>query len=187
MEVNLPRKPTGSGRFARLEAWVAVFIALTSVAITLWEARATREHDRMSVWPRLAQESSDSAGIFTRTITNVGLGPALVRSYALRVDGAPFRSWNAIVAALLGPSQPVPGFYFSTVGPGTVILPGKSIQVVTISGPKMSGLAMAQDHRLIGHLCYCSLYEECWTVGSNEPNPTSVKACDHADTTTVGR
>lgn len=183
----LPSSPSGKSGFARLEAWIAVFIALTSVAITLWEARATREHDRMSVWPRLAQESSDSAGSFTRTITNVGLGPALVKSYTIRVDNAPLTSWNAIVASMLGPSQPVPGFYFSTVGPGTVILPGHTIQVLTISAPKVSALAMAQDHRVVGRLCYCSLYDECWTIESTQADPSPVRNCAGADTTAIGR
>ena len=62
MELRAPHSAAEKNRSSRIESWVAIFVALTSLTIALYEAHATREHDRMSVWPRLSQESSDSAG-----------------------------------------------------------------------------------------------------------------------------
>jgi hypothetical protein len=174
MEPALPHKQFGRGLGARISAWSAMLIAVASLGITLYEARATREHDRMSVWPRLAQESSDSAGSYDRAITNVGLGPALIRSYEIRLDDTVRTSWSPIVSALAGSSTPR-SWFFSSVGAGTVILPGHSINVLTIVG---AGVDMRRDRRVVGRVCYCSLYGECWMAASDRADPWPVSSCD---------
>lgn len=173
-EPNVSSEGPSRGLAARIGAWSAMLIALSSLAITLYEARATREHDRVSVWPRLAQESSDSAGIYDRSITNVGLGPALVRSHEVRLDDTVRTSWSPVVAALAGPAAQ-PSWFFSSVGAGTVILPGHTIHVLTVGG---AGVDMRQDRRVVGRVCYCSLYGECWTAASERPDPTPISSCD---------
>ncbi len=142
---------------------------------------ATREHDRMSVWPRLAQEVSDSAGRYDRSIVNAGLGPALIRSFEVRLDDTRPDSWAPVVAALVAPAPP-PGYFFSAVGPGTVILPGHSLHVLTIVAGKLSTEAAAGEHRIVSRLCYCSLYDECWTTTSREPEPRPIPECSTGDT-----
>ncbi|MHB1313705.1 MAG: hypothetical protein ACYC3L_16925 [Gemmatimonadaceae bacterium] len=164
----------------------AIVIALASLGITLYEAQVTRDHDRMSVWPRLAQEASDSAGRYERTITNVGLGPALVRSFEVRLDDTVQTSWAPVVTALLLGRSPE-GSFFSAVGPGTVLLPGRTIHVLTLIAGNLSGTAMAQDHRLASRLCYCSLYDECWSTATHQAEPVRVTRCASNDTASVRR
>jgi hypothetical protein len=187
MEVPIAHSADRKDRSSRIESWVAIFIALTSLSITLYEAQATHEHDRMSVWPRLSQGSSDSAGRYDRAITNVGLGPALVRSYEVRFDGSPRTSWEGVVAGLVADTSKKPGFFFSVVGVGTVILPGHTVHVLTVLGREYSSVAIAQDHRIVSRLCYCSLYGECWLAASDKPDPAPVRTCAGvADTTSIG-
>lgn len=187
MELPVPHAAADKSRTSRVESWVAVFIAVTSLAITLYEAQATREHDRMSVWPRISQESSDSAGMFDRAVTNVGLGPALVRSYELTLDGRLRTSWDSVVSELVAETHKKPGFYFSHVGAGTVILPGHTLHVLTILGREFSSVASAQDHRVVSRVCYCSLYGECWIAASDKTDPEPVRACAEGKTATIGR
>lgn len=187
MEPLLPHASARKGPFVRLEAWSAVFIAVTSLAITLYEATATREHDRMSVWPRLSQLSSDSAGMYDRTITNVGLGPALVKSFEVRLDNRGRTTWTPVVAALLGGPTHQVTWFFSTVGPGTVLLPGRTIHILTIVARELTEGVLAQDHRVVSRVCYCSLYDECWTAASDRAEPSKVPNCAGADSTTIGR
>jgi hypothetical protein len=186
MELEPPHVGAGKGLLAKLGASSAIVIAVASLAITLYEARATREHDRMSVWPRLSQAASDSGGHYDRTITNVGLGPALVKSFAVRLDDTLRTSWTPVVAALLGPAREAPWF-FSMVGPGTVILPGQTVHVLTIVTKDQSAAVLAQDARVVGQLCYCSLYDECWTSASTRAEPSATSTCDGGDTTRIGR
>ena len=174
------------GLLGRLAEASAIIIAIASLAITLYEAKATREHDRMSVWPRLTQESSDSAGRYERTITNVGLGPALVRSFEVRLDGTAESSWSPVANALLAGNKP-DGVFFSAVGPGTVLLPGHTIHVLTLIAGSASGAAMAQDHRVTSRLCYCSLYDDCWSVTTGQAEPAKLPSCPSNDTASVAR
>ncbi|MEO5799239.1 MAG: hypothetical protein ABIZ70_10160 [Gemmatimonadales bacterium] len=169
------------GLLGKLAEASAVVIAVASLAITLYEARATREHDRMSVWPRLVQESSDSGGRYDRAITNAGLGPALIKSFEVRLDDSVQTSWAPVVNALVSPA-PNPGYFFSAVGPGTVILPGRTLHVLTIISAKLSTVAAGQDPRLVSRVCYCSLYDECWTAESRHLEPQAVEQCPVADT-----
>ena len=181
---HLPQAVNSKGLLSKLAASSAIVVALASLAITLYEASATREHDRMSVWPRLVQESSDSGGRYDRTITNAGLGPALIKSFEVRLDDTVRSSWSPVVSALVSPA-PVPGYFFSAVGPGTVILPGHTLHVLTIIAEKLSSVAAERDSRLVSRVCYCSLYDECWTAESRQPEPKSVARCSEADTSGV--
>ncbi len=184
MELHLPHLPPGKGILGRLAALSPIVIAIASLAITLYEAQATREHDRMAVWPRLAQETSDSAGRYVRDITNVGLGPALIRSFEVRLDDTLQHSWEPVVRALVSPAK-TPGYFFSVVGPGTVILPGHTLHVLTIVDAALSDTATARDHRLTSRLCYCSLYRECWAETSRDRDPRPVQQCSDADTASM--
>ena len=176
----------GDGLLRKLAEASAIVIAVASLGITLYEANATRDHDRMSVWPRLAQEASDSAGRYERTITNVGLGPALVRSFEIRLDETVQTSWTPVVTALLRGRSPE-GAFFSAVGPGTVLLPGRTIHVLTVIAGNLSATAMAQDHRVTSRLCYCSLYGECWSTATHRAEPLQVPRCASNDTASVVR
>ena len=184
MERHLPHSVKSQGLLGKLAASSAIVVALASLAITLYEARATREHDRMSVWPRLVQETSDSGGRYDRVITNAGLGPALIKSFEIRLDDTVRSSWSPVVQALVSPA-PVPGYFFSAVGPGTVILPGHTLHVLTILAERLSSVAAERDPRLVSRVCYCSLYGECWAAESRHLEPKSVARCSAADTAGV--
>lgn len=186
MHLKLPHAPSPKGLLGKLAASSAIVIAVTSLAITLYEAQATREHDRMSVWPRLAQETSDSGGRYDRAITNVGLGPAIIRSFELRLDDTVQRSWEPVVKALVHPA-PAPGYFFSSVGPGSVILPGHTLHVLTIIAGSLSSAAAAQEQRIVTRLCYCSLYGECWMSTTARADPAPVSECAATDTAAVRR
>jgi hypothetical protein len=91
----------------------AVVIALASLVVTLMETRASREHDRQSMRPALQINHVKMHGDL-RTglkVRNVGLGPAVIVSTAVWLDGNPVGSWDRGVFELLaGANRPVPSF-----------------------------------------------------------------------------
>jgi hypothetical protein len=91
----------------------AVVIALASLVVTLIEARTSREHDRQSMRPALHINLIKMHGDL-RTglkVRNVGLGPAVIVSTAVWLDGKPIGSWNRDTFELLvGANRPVPSF-----------------------------------------------------------------------------
>lgn len=108
-----------------ITAICAVIIALASLAVTLMEARASREHDRQSVRPVLlivrARRHGDT--VTGLKVRNVGFGPAVVVSTTVKLDGDAIGSWDReTFARLVGANRPVPSF--SSLYDGAVIPPG---------------------------------------------------------------
>jgi hypothetical protein len=71
----------------------ATVIAVFSLAVTVYEAWATRRHDRISVHPflelRIGLRQGRTAGL---QLINSGLGPALITNTILTLDGTSRRS-----------------------------------------------------------------------------------------------
>jgi hypothetical protein len=73
----------------------AVVIAGASLVVSVYEARATRKHNRYSVRPVLELNMSfkvgETAGLI---LSNSGLGPAAVTNSSLSFDGKPLGEFN---------------------------------------------------------------------------------------------
>jgi hypothetical protein len=147
-------------------AGCAILISLFALVVSVMEVRIMREQQRMAVWPRLVASVSSEAG-FTVKVRNHGIGPALIESVVVTVDGRPQRRWGPAVRALVG--LPEGGFDYarsythSTVN-GQVLLPGASIDALTIAPGAGADSAAAHGARLGVRVCYCSVYGECWRV-----------------------
>lgn len=73
----------------------AVVIAVVSLAVSVYEVRATRQHNRHSVRPILQLQRGMSKGHKAGIkLINSGLGPAVVVSTTLTVDGEVIGAWN---------------------------------------------------------------------------------------------
>jgi hypothetical protein len=68
----------------------ATVIAVLALAVSVYEARATRRHDRISVRPflelRVGLRQGSTAGL---QLINAGLGPAAITKTVLTLDGDP--------------------------------------------------------------------------------------------------
>lgn len=155
----------------RILSGAAGVVAVVALATAVYTAWITREQQKISVWPYLVQENSDSGAIYRRLVVNAGLGPALVRSFDARVDGAPVHNWAAVFRA--GGIDTLPrGVLTSSLGDGSVLQPGQALSVLTIPD---SAVGLRFHARAVPHLetviCYCSLYGQCWRADSRKPRP----------------
>jgi hypothetical protein len=159
----------------RIMSVSAIVAALAAVLVAAYEARINREYQRISVWPRLSQfDSFVPDQPYTRSVSNVGMGPAMVRSVEIRVDGNICRTWPKIIEALL--KRPIPNTVISSLHNGSVIVPNKDIQVLKIpAGADARAFWEASQERLSIRVCYSSLYGESWIsdTESNEPAPVA--------------
>lgn len=64
-------------------------IALCALALTLWQAAVTRSHNKLSVKPHLAtwSHTDEANNRYQIDLMNNGIGPALIKSFAIQVDG----------------------------------------------------------------------------------------------------
>ncbi|MEU4212294.1 hypothetical protein AB0F13_20230 [Streptomyces sp. NPDC026206] len=73
----------------------AVVIAVASLVVSVYEARAMRQHNRNSVRPILQlHRGFPPGGRAGLRLINSGLGPAVVVGTTLTVDGEAIGSWN---------------------------------------------------------------------------------------------
>ncbi len=64
-------------------------IAACALGFTAYQAYLTRHHHKISVAPRLTTwvQFPDSHGVFSIELMNKGIGPAIIKSFELAVDG----------------------------------------------------------------------------------------------------
>ena len=67
----------------------SVVIALCALAISIWQGAQARKHNRLSFRPHLATWTHKNAetGSYEVELMNNGLGPAMIKKFALFVDG----------------------------------------------------------------------------------------------------
>ena|SRR2546423_1352939 len=162
----------------RIMSVSAIVAALAAVLVAAYEARINREYQRISVWPHITQSNTFVADQpYTRTVANVGIGPAMIRSVEIRVDGNICRSWNDVVPALA--KRKIPNHVYSWMHNGAVVLPGKEIPVLKIAAGDDARAFWegTQTDRLSIRICYSSLYGECWMSDSAHEEPTRVSQC----------
>lgn len=64
-------------------------IALCALGLTVWQAHIARRHNMLSVAPHLTvwRHSDRTNNVFSVDLLNNGIGPALIRSFQVQVDG----------------------------------------------------------------------------------------------------
>ncbi len=151
----------------------AGLIAVAALGTAVYSAWLTRAQERASVWPYVMQDNS-FPGYFQRQLTNAGLGPALVRSFEVRVDGQAARDWAEVLQRL----DVVPGWgsvTYSDIGRGSVVMPGQTLSILEVRDTAVRAQLRARVDRLVTIICYCSLYDECWVQDSREMEPRAAK------------
>lgn len=97
-------------------------------------------------------------------LTASGLGPALLQTFEVFVNGEPQRHWGEVIAALglSGTTQ----YEFLVPSPNYLYRPGSSDRIFWIPpGPNVETLRQRISQVFI-HACYCSLYKECWNTSN---------------------
>ncbi|MEP0174781.1 MAG: hypothetical protein ABJD02_12425 [Paraglaciecola sp.] len=64
----------------------SVVIALSAMGVAIWQGYLARIHNQLSVQPKL-QVNTDIRNGLLYTLENQGLGPAIVKSFFIHIDG----------------------------------------------------------------------------------------------------
>jgi hypothetical protein len=162
-----------------------LLISLVVAYGTYVQAGATQRMQQAAAWPFLAYGTSNySAGGEHRinlTLQNNGVGPALLGPIELRYNGRVMRSSRELLAACCG-YRDGGDLYLSTSPPTNVVLrPGEKVAFLQLDD-------VADNARLIPRLdkerwriqmrsCYCSIFDECWTIAGPQAKPQPVDQC----------
>ena len=155
----------------------ATLIAIVALVVGMYQAKLSRDQANASVWPYLLQGNSDNNG-YSRVIQNVGIGPARVRAFEIRVDGKIVHTWRE-VADSLHVALSWRGHRTTTMRAGVVIPPATLTEVLELpdtNDAKLFRVALA-SHKIQTWICYCSIYDRCWAGGGTDDEPKDVKSC----------
>jgi len=151
-------------RWDALAAIIAALVGLLALCVSAYTAYIQHQQVRAQVWPYLEAGNDDgNRAIF---VYNKGVGPAIVKSAQVFIDGKPQTSWADVLTALgLPPHQ----YVQSTLNPD-VISPGEQVRVIGFHDDEhWKPFRSAALDRMTMNICYCSTLDECWMYSDQHP------------------
>ena len=173
-------------RFDLLIAVCALLISAIAALASVMQTRALQDQYAAAIWPYLSVDSTLNPNGASVDLTNDGLGPALVRSAQLYLDGRPVGAWGDVVRTVFtDPNLHMKGTVaarMSSLNASTTIRPGDSHLLIAITLPKKATIKALFRHQVSMDICYCSLNDRCWTLHSTPGRaggeyPHSVSHC----------
>ena len=141
-----------------VSAIIAALIGLLALCVSGYTAYIQRQQVRAQVWPYLEPGMSGSKREIM--LFNKGVGPAIIESVQILVDGKPQRNWPAVFRTLgLNYDHHIP---YSTIN-GVVIPANDHIDQLLFPTSEDFNLFVHEAKRVQLRLCYCSSLGECWT------------------------
>ena len=159
-------------------AVAALIVSVSAVVVGIYEAELQRAHDRAEVWPRIEVSTYTMPKGAALYLDNNGIGPAIIKSVSVRVDGRARTSWPDALEALL--AHKVSMFESSSVVE-RAIRAGERVTMVAISASDVPTPFWPTVARVSVSVCYASVYGEQWMVTDAKLGGssvwTSVKEC----------
>jgi hypothetical protein len=179
-------------RALRLDFFIAIAALLVSAASALaliYQTRVIGAQFAATIWPYLTVTENYNNRQQQIVLANDGMGPALIRSAHLEIDGRSVQAWTDYMARLSADTNgavprpgPSMGFTAQGVGTGTTLRPGASLTLFTASFSRAvanSAIAAMLEHRLVLRFCYCSLNGSCWSMRASSSGPVSTQVPVH--------
>jgi hypothetical protein len=142
-------------------AVAALIVSVSAVVVGIYEASLQRAHDRAEVWPHVELSTYVTPKGAALYLENNGIGPALIKSITVRVDGRPQHNWAEVLQRLLG--RPASQLENSTVRERAVRA-GDRVTLVGIPTSDMPPSFWKSIGRVSVAVCYSSVFDEHWTV-----------------------
>jgi hypothetical protein len=156
--------PEGRPWYREPETFVAVaalIVSVSAVAVGIYEAALQRRHDRAEVWPHVEITTFVMPNGAALAVENTGIGPAIIKSMTVTVDGRPTRNWNDVLRALLGHD---PGPFSNSTIAERALRPGDKVTVLGLPHEDLPADFWKSISRVSISICYASVFDEYWLV-----------------------
>lgn len=165
-----PQEPARVAQPRRERSWdalaavLAAGIGFLALVVSGYTAYIQRQQVRAQVWPYLIAGNDDgNDSIF---VYNKGVGPAIVKTAQVFIDGKPRPDWAHVLTALGLPER---GYSQSTLNPG-VISAGEQVRVIHLADEdRWKIFRDAAAERMALDICFCSTLDECWMYSDRHP------------------
>jgi hypothetical protein len=172
---------------AEIGSGIAVIVSALALFVSFYQAKIAEKQAHASVWPYISidydiNDLGDRSG-FIWSVQNNGLGPALIQSVIISVDGKPKRTWGEVCDAL----QIKKAFAVTMSEVNGRVLPPDTNRETEIDAIHVISLPEAKifnenRKRLSMEVCYCSVYEECWVAHFGRQKVDKVERCETGGT-----
>jgi hypothetical protein len=169
-------------RGIRLDLIIAVCALLMSslaTAASWWQSRIIAEQLSSQVWPYLSFQTTYDPSYISLEIVNDGLGPAIVRSVVLTLDGKPYPDPALAFRRIFRPEKGKVSAQLRGMSPGSVIRAGGGAVLVRINAAWAARQFAAASNRVDVHVCYCSVLGNCWLISAHDQaqDPHPMRSC----------
>ena len=166
---------------------MAIMVSSLALIVSYYETSILKQQQKLlvseqaaSVWPYLEVNTSMITSAEDMSVQIIlkskGVGPALVQSTDLRMYGQSINSYSDIVDLLQQDSM-VKAFTKLSLhlDYNSVLSPGESISIL-----ELVVIPDGQDSYSFypeTASCYCSIYNQCWEVSSEDSDPQPTNSC----------
>lgn len=157
-----------------MTAVAATFTAMAALAIAAWDNVQTREHNRLSVTPRLTIDMSEESNVTRISVRNDGIGPALVDRMVIRFTSSgetiESESWRQVAPAIMAAGHTIHSLW--RFSPGDAIGIDREFNLLAVIEGSADSDPMPLDEflRQLGiRIEYQSIYGETWVSSFNWP------------------
>ncbi len=168
----------------------ALVLSIVAISISVLEVTTMRTQQRAEVWPYLQITSSYSADKYRILLENKGVGPALVKSVKMYVDGqlATANNFDNIIVDLVGKENAFSYDVYEVFNPDqSVISSQEQIRLFSVplvnrdksAGRFLPGIKFAEQSkdRFNITVCYCSIHNDCWTTDVKTAGVSDSQSC----------
>src|SRR5437773_5529500 len=159
-------------------AVAALVVSVSAVAVGLYEAQLQRAHGRAEVWPHVEISTFVTPKGASLFVENTGLGPAIIKSVVVTVDGKPRRSWDDVLRALGDSARAAMS---TTTVVDHALRGGERTALVGLDRQALPPHFWEWVARVAVTICYSSVFNESWVVNDDHLGGTStwrsVAAC----------
>jgi hypothetical protein len=163
-QINVDRDKNPVWRAEWVIALSAVVVSLATMGLYIYQARIMQSQQLASVWPYIEWTTTFShADGVDLSVINKGVGPARVKKTKLLLDGKEITDVREMLHILTsGKSDSLS--IFGSVVDDRVLASGEEVRLFHMTGKDIDmNKTIAAFKKVEYFVCYCSIYDECWT------------------------
>jgi hypothetical protein len=166
-------------RFDLFIALCALLVSSVAAGASAYQTYVINQQYQASIWPYLGFSLASSPKRVALTVHNYGLGPSLIRTFDVRLNGKPVPTFNEAIAPYMNPHKGDADTNVSTLGDGSIISAGETAALVSVDNPDIVKRIMAHPTSIDLTICYCSLLGRCWIKSLQDPSaqPHDIGVC----------
>lgn len=161
-----------------LKDYVSVVISICAFFLTMYQARATWKHNRLTVHPRLTTFTNiehnlenPAITIVTVLLMNNGLGPAIIKSFELLLDGkakpvSEPEEMHRLAMETLKSDLVTAECHFAVLRKAHSISKDAEVRLVKLAIKNATAEQLKEFKRFHVRICYESAYGESFTYDS---------------------